>query len=319
MTKILVTGANGFVGRALCDEFVRKGYRVRAVVRDVTKVQVSHGVEIYKMGHIDSSTDWSGALDGVDKVVHLAARVHVMNEVSKDPLDEFRRVNTEGTRQLAHSAARAGVRRLLYMSTIKVNGEETTGRPFTEEDSPIAEDPYAVSKWEAEQSLDKIGKETGLEVVVIRPPLVYGPAVKGNFLRLLKWVDLGIPLPFGSVANRRSLIGLHNLVDLIERCVEHPAAVGETFLASDGEDLSTSELIRRIAYALGQRPHIISFPVGILRRLMKLIGYEEIDHRLLGSLQIDSSKVRTLLGWSPPRSVDEELSRTVEWYCKIGR
>jgi len=240
-----------------------------------------------------------------------------MQEKAADLLSEFRYVNTAGTEHLARAAARAGIRRLVYASSIKVNGEQTTKVPFTEDDESAPGDPYAISKWEAEQALQRTSADSGLEIVVVRPPLVYGPGVKGNFLRLIHWVDKGIPLPLSKVRNRRSLIALDNLVDVLMRCIESPRAAGQTLLVADGEDLSTAELIRWLAEALGRRARLFPFPPSLLRLAAKLLGMEDVTSRLLGSLVVDTSKVKKLLNWDPPVSVRDGLQQTVRWYLSI--
>jgi len=313
--NVLITGANGFVGRTLCARLVDKGWSIKGVIRSGKHVaRLPAGIDIVQIESIGPDTDWSQALENIETVVHLAARVHVSEETAADPLSEFRYVNTAGTEHLARASSEAGVRRFLYVSTIKVNGECTIDVPFTERDEPAPQDPYAISKWEAEQSLQRISSETGLEIVVVRPPLVYGPGVKGNFLRLLKLVDRGIPLPFNMASNRRSLIALDNLVDLLVLCIQSPQAVSQTFLAADGEDLSTPELIRSIAKALGRRARLFPFPPVLLCLGAKLLGVEEITSRLFGSLAIDSTKVKKLLNWDPPVSVRDGLQQTARWY-----
>ena len=315
MATVLITGANGFVGKVVGEKMIADGWRVRGAVRSQEAAgQLPEGVEAVIIDAIGADTDWPPLLKGIDVVIHLAARVHVMDDKVADPLSEFRRVNTIGTQRLAQAAAAAGVRRLVYLSSIKVNGERTDGRRFTEQDPPDPQDAYAISKWEAEQVLHTIEKETGLEIVILRPPLVYGPGVKGNFLRLLGWVDLGIPLPFGSVDNRRSLIGVDNLVDLIVRCVRHPRAAGQCFLAADDLGLSTADLVRQLAAELGRAPRLFSFPPRLLHGAATVIGKEEVFQRLCRSLEIDSSKSRSLLQWSPPLSVAQGLSVTAKWY-----
>lgn len=313
--KILLTGAHGFVGGNLQKALVDTGYFVHCACRNNIKTEKQNqSVREIIIGDISKSTDWADALDGVDVIIHLAARVHVMRDLASDPLEEFRAVNTLGTEKLARDSVRAGVKRFIFISTIKVNGEETNNLPFTEKGEPSPVDPYAVSKWEAEKALYRISQKTGLEVVIIRSPLVYGPMVKGNFLTLLKLIDKGIPLPLGLVDNRRSLIGIENLADLIIHCIDHPYASGETFLASDGEDLSTPNLIRRIAKAFGRKPHLFPFPPKILQMAANVVGKGDVVQRLLGSLQVDSSKAECLLDWVPPVSVDEGIEHSIRWY-----
>lgn len=302
---VLVTGATGFVGRALVPALAERGHAVRSAVRRAGSGLLGE----VAVGEIGPETDWSAALQGVDVVIHLAARVHVMQDTAADPLAAFRRVNTDGTERLARQAAEAGVRRLVLVSSIKVNGERAE-RPFTELDPPRPEDPYGISKAEAEAVLRRVAEEAGLEAVVVRPPLVYGPGVGGNFARLLALVERGLPLPLGAVDNRRSLVGRCNLVDFLVRCAEHPAAAGETFLVSDGEDLSTAELIRRLARALDRPVRLWPVPPALLYAAGRVTGRTAVVERLCGSLQIDSRKGRERLGWAPPATVEEELART---------
>ena len=365
--NILITGANGFIGRALCDKLLADGYQVRGAVRGQEKTEVG-GLRsaVYaklrrardvgglraEVGDIGPETDWSEALDGIEGIVHLAARVHVMDDAAFDPLAEFRKVNTAGTLNLARQAVTAGVKRFVFISSIKVNGEGTDIRgqrsevgsqegtdvrcqravvgsqegtdvrcqrsevrkkaeggsvPYTEEDVPDPRDAYAVSKWEAEQGLMAIAEETGLEVVIIRPPLVYGPGVKANFRLLMKWVQRGVPLPLGAVHNKRSFVALDNLVSFIICCMDHPRAANEVFLISDGEDVSTTELLQKMARAFGKRPFLLPVPVGLMTFVAGLLGKRDVADRLFGSLQVDSSKARDLLGWEPVVSMDEGL------------
>lgn len=315
VTTALVTGANGFVGRALIDGLRRSGWQVRAAVRSPAAAEVlAPGTPVTVVGAVDGDTDWADALRGVDVVFHLAARVHVMDEHAVDPLAEFRRVNTDGTLRLGRAAATRGVRRLIYLSTIKVNGERTSSEPFRAADPACPEDPYAVSKWEAEQGLRSLASEADLEVTVVRPPLVYGPGVKGNLLRLLATVDRETWLPLARVRNARSLIGLGNLVDVLIQCANSPQAANETLLVSDGEDLSTPELVRRLATVLGRRPRLIAVPSLLLRMAAKLLGRGAQFDRLTGSLQIDANETRSRLGWAPPQTVDQGLAETAEWF-----
>lgn len=309
---ILVTGANGFVGRELCRQLGQVGVHARASLR--TPADSASGVETVVTGDLSAHTDWTHALTGVDAVVHLAARVHVMHEGRHDPLAAFRRVNVDGTRQLAQQAVKAGVQRFVYASSIKVNGESTTGTPFRADDAPQPGDAYAQSKLEAELALQEIARGTGMEIVIVRPPLVYGPGVKGNFLSMMRVLQRGVPLPLASCANRRSFVGLTNLVDLLVQCVLHPAAANETFLAADGEDLSTPELLRRLARALGRKARLLPFPPTMLRVAASIAGRPGFYERLCGSLLVDASKTRELLGWRPPSTVDEELARTAHWF-----
>lgn len=310
----LVTGANGFVGSALCARLLRDGTAARGAVR--SPLSQPDDVEVIAIGSLSPETDWTAALRNVDQVVHLAARVHIMNDKSSDPLAEFRRVNVEGTANLARQAAEAGVRRFGYLSTIKVNGEfSEAGRPFTADDAPAPDDPYGVSKHEAEQALRQIATDTGMEVVIIRLPLVYGPGVKANFESMMRWLARGAPLPLAAVTqNRRSLVALDNLVDLIMTCLSHPAAANQTFLVSDGEDLSTADLLRRIGAALGHSARLFYVPPSLLKLGAQVLNKPGIYQRLCGSLQLDIIKTRRLLDWTPPVSVDEGLRRAAEGF-----
>lgn len=308
--RTLITGANGFVGLRLCDEVRRLGWQVRGAVR--SPCQLGQGVEPVTVGSIGSDTDWTQALRQIDVVIHLAARVHVMHSVSLDPLADFLKVNLHGTENLAKQAARAGVKRLVYVSSIKVNGEVTQqGAKFSEEGQASPQDPYGVSKWQAEQALSRIAQNSGLEIVIIRPPLVYGPGVKANFAALMRAVQGGWPLALGSVQNRRSLVALDNLVDFIATCMAHPKAANQTFLVSDGNDLSTTELVRGLARAANVSARLMPVPVWALRAGATLLGMEGEVQRLCGNLQVDISKARSVLGWHPPVTVDEALRRAV--------
>jgi len=309
---ILVTGATGFVGRALCAELAARGLPARPVSR-----RPAPGCSA--IGDIGPDTDWTQALQGVTHVVHLAARVHVMDDRAADPLAEFRRANVAATLRLARQAAAAGVRRLVFVSSVKVNGEETQpGQPFTADDVPRPQDPYGVSKLEAEQGLLELARETGMEVAIVRPPLVYGPGVGANFRSMLRWVQRGVPLPLGGVHNRRTLVALDNLADLVILCLDHPAAANQVFLAGDGEDLSTPELLRRVAKALGTRVRLLPVPPLLLRSAAALVGKGGVARRLCGSLQLDTAKTRQLLGWTPRVGVDEALRRTAQEFTRPG-
>lgn len=307
---VLLTGATGFVGAALIERLARMGDgRIRACTRDAGAV-FPDTVETFVIDDLSSQTCWDHAFDSVNVVVHAAARVHVMNETAADPLQEFRRVNVDGTLHLARCAARAGVRRFVFISSIKVNGEATLpGQAFSESDVPAPSDPYGISKLEAEQGLFALAQETGMQVVVIRPPLVYGPGVGANFLSMMRWLRRGVPLPLGAIKNRRSLVALGNLADLVVVCAEHPAAANQVWLAADGEDLSTSQLLRRMGQALGKPARLLPVPAWMLYAACAVIGKRGFAQRLCGSLQVDISKARQLLGWVPPLSVDEGLRR----------
>lgn len=314
---VLVTGADGFVGRALCERLIRDGWRVRGAIRQAAVDTLPHVSDVVSVGNIGPHTDWSNALRGVATVVHLAARVHIMNRETHSPLDEYRLVNTQGTECLARKAAESGVRRFIYVSSAKVNGE-TTGeeRPFHEEDIPSPQDPYAVSKWEAEKTLQIIARQTGLGVVILRPPLIYGPNVHANFLELIRMVDRGIPLPLKNVRNRRSMIYLGNFTDAIIVCLTHPRAQGEIFLVSDNETVSTAELITRVAHALRKRPRLFSFPKSWTVAGGRVLGRRAAVERLIGSLEIDNTKIRRTMNWAPPFSMEEGLRITADWYEK---
>lgn len=315
-----MTGATGFVGKALCPSLVRS-YPVRVAIRNESVKRLPDGVDVVQRLLLPDQ-DWSDTLVGVRVVVHCAARVHVMKEEAADPLAEFRRVNVDGTLRLASQAAGAGVKRFVFVSSIKVNGEQTrVDEPFTADQLANPGDPYGVSKMEAEKGLRKLAQETGMEVVIIRPPLVYGPGVKANFLAMMRWLWGGVPLPLGAVTeNRRSLVGLDNLVDLIVTCIDHPAAANQTFLVSDGEDLSTAALLQRMGRALGRQARLIPVPVAFLKLGAALGGRSGVAKRLCGSLEVDITKTREQLGWSPPVSVDEGLRRTaVHWLGTQGK
>lgn len=307
---ILVTGASGFVGMALCKNLLKHS-SFRILVRDKFKIDFYENIEIFE-GSLSANQDWSSSLSGVSAVVHCAARVHVMNEDAKDPLLEFRRINVDGTLNLARQASKAGVRRFVFISSIKVNGECTDlGHPFTADQIPVPSDPYGVSKYEAEMRLRALSEETGMEIVIIRSPLVYGPGVKANFLSMMNWLQRGIPLPLGGVTkNRRSFIFIDNLVSMIVACIDHPAAANQTFLVSDDEDLSTAGLLDRMALALGRPSKLIGVPVPLVAFGARLVGRADIAQRLCGSLEVDIKKNKDLLGWLPPVSVDEGLRQT---------
>ena len=314
--RILVTGAKGFVGKPLCAELFRRGHEVRAASRSVSPEVDGLGQSIVRLPV--GERDWSVALNDLDVLIHLAARVHIMKDSAGHPLAEFRKVNVEGTLNLARQAAAAGVKRFVFMSSVKVNGECTQlGQAFTEADAPAPQDAYGVSKHEAELGLRQIAGESGMEVVIIRPPLVYGPGVKANFAALMRAVQGGWPLPLGAVHNRRSLVALDNLVDFIVTCLTHPQAANQTFLVSDGNDLSTPELVRGLARAVGGAARLLPVPVWALRAGASLLGKGDAMQRLCGNLQVDISRARSLLGWAPPVSVDEGLRRAVAGMQKL--
>lgn len=311
MKRVLVTGANGFVGNRLCRVLPARGYRIRAAVRQAAASINCKIRDMVVVGDISRSTNWETSLDGVDCIIHLAARVHVMKDSAIDPLAEYRKVNVDGALNLARQAAQAGVHRFICISTIKVNGEQTfPGRPFTEENVPVPVDPYGISKYEAEKKLRALADETGMEVVIIRPVLVYGPGVGGNFASMMNYLCKGIPLPFGAIHNQRCLLALDNLVDLIVICIDHPSAANQIFLVSDGQELSTTELLRKMAMALNVPSRLMPIPEKLLMLGATILGKQAVALRLLGSLQVDITKTRVLLGWSPPVRAGEALHDT---------
>lgn len=308
MSTVAVTGATGLVGRQLVTHLARcADVRVRAAVRRPSPA-LPGGVEQVTVGDFSATTDWHRVLAGAETVVHAAARVHVMRDTHPDPLAEFRRVNVAATLRLAREAAAAGVARLVYLSSVKVCGDVGT---HSETGTPAPEDHYGRSKHEAEVGLRAVAAETGLDVVIIRPPLVYGPGATANFRALMRAVSRGIPLPLGAIHNRRSLVALDNLVDFIVLCTTHPAAKNETFFVSDGEDLSTTDLIRRLARAMGRPSRLVPVPAAVLIAAAAVLGRRDLARRLIASQQVDISKARRLLGWVPPISVDEGLRRAV--------
>lgn len=317
MKKVLLTGASGFVGRAVLDRLRQDSQFESVIAVRKAWLEVPEKVRLVEVSSIDAFTDWKEAVAGCGVVIHCAARVHVMSDTSADPLAEFRKVNVEGTLQLARQAAEAGVKRFVFVSSIKVNGEATAlGAPYTADAEPAPADPYGISKMEAEQALRLLAAQTGMDVVIIRPTLVYGPGVKANFLSMMRWLNKGVPLPFGAINNQRSLVALDNLVDLVVTCVEHPSAANETFLVSDGEDLSTTQLLRRMAFALDVPARLIPVPAWVLQFGASLLGRKALSQRLCGSLQVDIGKTQRLLGWVAPVSVDQALSNTARHFLR---
>lgn len=315
MKKVMLTGASGFVGRSLLERLHQEGYGLVAPSRSPL-AGAPVGVCNPLVGELAADVDWRGSLDCVSVVIHSAARVHVMNDTAEDPLVEFRKANVDGTVSLARQAAAAGVQRFVFISSIKVNGESTElGKPYRADDTPAPQDPYGVSKMEAEQALRVVASETGMEVVIIRPVLVYGPSVKANFRSMMSWLSKGVPLPLGATGNKRSLVALDNLVDLIATCIEHPAAANQTFLVSDDEDLSTTQLLQRMGNALERPARLLPIPASMLYAGAAMLGKRAVAQRLCGSLQVDIAKTRELLGWTPPVSVDEALLRTARAFA----
>jgi len=314
---ILVTGGSGFVGKVLLQRLAADTrWAPRALVRQLPGQRLA-GVDYRPFSELAAVEVASGYFEQVDTVIHLASRVHVMQETAADPLAEFRRVNVDGTLSLARAAAQAGVRRFIFASSVKVNGETTDGRrPFTADEAPAPSDPYGISKREAEDGLRQLAAETGLEVVIVRPVLVYGPGVKANFRSMMNWLSKGVPLPFGAIHNKRSLVALDNLVDLLVTCIDHPAAANQTFLASDGYDLSTTELLQRLGRALGKPARLLPVPAAWLKGAAILAGKGGLAQRLCGSLQVDIGKTRELLGWQPPLDVDQALQATALNFLK---
>jgi nucleoside-diphosphate-sugar epimerase len=314
--NVLITGATGFVGTALINRLKQENLRLTAAVLDGNDIgQLPLEVKQVVVEPLSESCDYSAALQQVDIVIHLAARVHIMQDSASDPLQEFRKVNLHGTERLARQAAQAGVNRFVFISTIKVLGEETV-TPYRD-DAPLAPlDHYGTSKAEAEIALRRVAEETGLEVVIIRPPLVYGPGVKANFRQLMSIVSRGVPLPFASINNKRSLIFVGNLADALASCVLHPNAAGQIFLVSDGRDVSSPELIRLVASALGISVRLFPFPPGLLRIAGEFLGKYSAVERLIGSLQVDSLKIRRELGWHPPFTMEEGLADTASWFLE---
>ncbi|WP_119680504.1 NAD-dependent epimerase/dehydratase family protein [Indioceanicola profundi] len=318
--NIGITGATGFVGRHLVADALERGHRLTAFVRRQPAGALDPRVAAVAVGDLGPETDWNDHLAGLDAIIYLASRVHVMTETVSNPLAAYRKVNTEAAVHMVAAAARHGVKRFVYVSTVKANGEETPwspaegGRPFGPDSPPCPVDPYGISKLEAERKLSEFATATGLELVIVRPPLVYGPGAAGNFARLVKLIGKGVPLPLGSVQNRRSMISVQNLADLLLLTVTHPQAPGQIYLANDGQDLSTPQLVRMIARALGRSPRLVPVPTALLRSLGRLAGRTAEVERLVGSLQVDSSLARSRLDWIPPLSVADGLALAVREY-----
>lgn len=313
--NVLVTGSTGFVGSRIIELLsINEEFTPIAASRYKNTHSNSSVQNIY-IDDLGSDNSWINKLDDVQVIIHTAARVHIMKDNATDPLSEFRRINFEGTLNLAQQAVNAGVKRFIFISSIKVNGESTLhNKPFTEQDIPAPVDPYGISKYETEQALLNIAKNTNMEIVCIRPVLVYGPNVKGNFLSMMKWLSKSFPLPFGSIHNKRSFVALDNLVDLILTCIKHPSAANEVFLVSDGEDLSTTELLERVADSFGIKARLLSVNQNVLELLLMLVGQKKLAQRLCGSLQVDISKAKNILNWTPAVSMDYELKKTSKFF-----
>ncbi len=309
---VLLTGATGFVGQYLVKSYALTSWRcaVRTLPEDAEP-------EFVSVENMDAHTDWTSVLDDVRVVVHMAARAHVMHDDCADPLTEYRRTNTEGTLNLARQAATIGVKRFIFVSSVKVNGETTSNlRPFIESFTSQAQDPYSISKKEAEDGLRIIASETGMEVVIIRPPLVYGPNVKANFLNLMKLADTPMPLPLGAINNKRSMVYVGNLVDFIIQCIDHPAAANQTFLVCDGEDVSLRSLLSMMRTSLGRSTRLVPIPAFLFRIAGQITGKREVVDRLVGDLQVDASKARNLLNWVPPFTVQQGIDATIANYLQ---
>lgn len=310
--RVLITGATGFVGQALVTKLLATKFSVFALVRS-DAAYLPCGINKVIVPDLADMTDFQPMLKSIEVVIHAAGRVHIMNDDVVNPFDEFRKVNTDATLQLAKQAAESGVKRFIFLSSIKVNGEMTnSGEPFKPDDRFVPDDPYGLSKYEAEQGLLTLVKETDMEVVIIRPPLVYGPGVRANFASMMSWVKKGIPLPFGAIDNKRSLVALDNLVSFIIHCIDEPKAANEVFLISDGENVSTTVLLKKVAKAFGKKAFLLPIPVSWMTFAAKLIGKADVANRLFASLQVDSSKARELLGWEPVITMDEQLKKTAE-------
>lgn len=317
-THVLVTGANGFVGRHLCQALAEEGHKITGFVRsdaNVSHLNAIPNLTLVAVDNYDNTAEYEKSMRGVDVVVHLAARVHVLHDTAADSLAEFRRVNVANTKMVATTAAAAGVRRCIYVSSIKVNGETTGGRSFEPDDQPGFSDPYGQSKWEAEEVLREISISSGMEWSIVRPPLIYGPGVRGNFLSLMYLLRRGLPLPLGAVKNRRSLVSIFNFVDLLKTMLAHPHAAGQRFLVKDNEDVSTSDLIRHIGEGMNCRVRLVPVPTNLLVATGRLIRCEELMTRLCSSLVVSAEKTRRELDWIAPMSLATGILRTCEWFA----
>ena len=323
INHVLVTGANGFIGQQICRTLVQSGKNVTACIREQVDDQIFAGIResisICKIPSLDADVEFSHILDDVDVVIHLAGRAHVMHETAANPLREFRRVNVGGTKSLAQAAARSGVKRFIYLSSIKVNGESTDVVPFMADDAPGYSDPYGQSKWEAEERVQEIATGTSMEWVIVRPPLVYGPGVRGNFLALLNSIYRGTPWPVGSLHNRKSLVSVFNLCDFLMSLLNHPAAANNRFLVADQRDVSTQELIRQISVSLCCSPRIVPCHKAILEMAGAAFGRSASAQRLTSSLVVDRQKVKDVLGWSAPTTLEWGLDHTADWFFEVTR
>ena len=312
---ILVTGSSGFVGKPLCKTLIAKGYQVRQITRNKA---LANGNDVVFIDSIGSQTDWTEALKGVDTVIHLAARAHMMNETSQNPIEVYREINTFGTTKLAQDALKQGIKRFIYISTIKVNGESTIV-PFRESSTPNPTDPYGISKFEAEKLLKDLCKNTPMNLVILRPPLIYGPAAKGNVQRIISLIQKGIPLPFGCINNKRTMLYLNNLIDLLLHILGYQEKINDTFLVSDRESLSTKELVQELAAVLNPKQIIAPVPICILKALGRILGRSDEIQRLTENLEVDTTYLTQKLGWKPPYSPQQGLRETAEWYQKCTR
>jgi len=315
--KCLVTGASGFIGRGLLPSLKKAGH----IAAQASRAYPEKNIDLltFSVGHISGHTDWTLAVANQDVVIHLANRAHSFNHKEANALSEYRKVNVDGTLNLAKQASEAGAKRFIYLSSIKVNGERTSDHAFRCDDVPAPEDHYGISKWEAEQGLKKLCEELAMELVIIRPPLVYGPGVKGNLQKLTQAIDSGLPLPLGGMTNRRDLISLYNLTGLIVTCVDHPRASGHTFLCSDGCPVSTSELIASIAKARGKKLRLFKLPARIVVGLLSFLGKQGLGERLFGDLRVDMANTQTVLGWVPPVAFEEGVLKAFALGGELNR
>ena len=310
MAKAFISGQKGFIGSELIKQLNKKSIKCN-------DSSFSYSSYCSFLGRNEENILRTSDLREVDVLIHLAARVHIMNDLESDPFSKFNQSNVQGTLMLAKQASKAGVKRFIFISSVKVNGETTSDdQPFTSDDHHIPTDPYGLSKYEAEQGLLSLAKETGMEVVIIRPPLVYGPDVKANFASMMHWVKKGIPLPLGAIHNKRSLVAIENLVSFIIHCIDHPKAANEIFLISDGEDVSTTELLKKVAKAFQVYSWLIPIPVSWMKLAARIVGKGDVANRLFSSLQVDSSKARDLLGWQQVITMDEQLKKTADAYLE---